>query len=233
MPGVDRRPVGRHVGRVDDVLDRERYAVQRTARPLRVARTCLREYVPRIDVRRGLDGSSRASTRARQSSASFTADNFPDAISAAASAAEYDSSPSCVPPSSHWIPRVDDHLIVATDRHPRQPLEYLDDRRAVFLVESGGAAHVVDLLRKIGQEQRHAEPRGEARFEVLVLVGNVDRPARREVTGEEPGYPVLELHAVTGARAHDFVDLARVEPGLLAEHHRLRDGDGLVVQACC
>ena len=57
MPGVDGRAVlRRHVAGVDDVLDRDRNAVQRTARLLRVPRACIRQHLLRIDVRPRLHG---------------------------------------------------------------------------------------------------------------------------------------------------------------------------------
>ena len=42
--------------------------------------------------------------------------------------------------------------------------------RAVFFVQAGGAAHLVDLLAQTGHQQRHAERLGVAGFQFLVLV---------------------------------------------------------------
>src|SRR6185503_3797368 len=44
------------------------------------------------------------------------------------------------------------------DLNSGEPFEHLDDRRAVFFVEPLGAAHLVDLLRQVGEEERHPEP---------------------------------------------------------------------------
>src|SRR5260370_6773961 len=51
-------------------------------------------------------------------------------------------------------------FLAATDRHAGHLLEDLDDRRAVLFVEPGGAGHLIDLLRQVGEQQRHAEPFG-------------------------------------------------------------------------
>src|SRR5439155_836293 len=67
---------------------------------------------------------------------------------------------------------------LALHLHPREPLEHLHDREAVFLVEPGRARHLVELLRDVRQQQRHTELLGERGLELLVLVGDVDRPAR-------------------------------------------------------
>src|ERR1700730_16941108 len=93
-------------------------------------------------------------------------------------------------------------------------LEQLDDRRAVLFVEPLGARHLIYLLRHIGEQQRQAEPRGKRRLELLVLVRNVDRAARREVALQHARHPVLELHRGTGADPDHLIDLVRVEPGL-------------------
>lgn len=36
--------------------------------------------------------------------------------------------------------------VIAADSHSGQPLKYLDNGRAIFFVEPGSAAHLVDLL---------------------------------------------------------------------------------------
>ena len=60
-------------------------------------------------------------------------------------------------------------LFAVTHLHAGELLEHLDDCRAVFLVEPLGAAHLVDLLRQIGEKERHAKALGERGFEFLVL----------------------------------------------------------------
>src|ERR1700730_1800809 len=47
--------------------------------------------------------------------------------------------------------------VVVADRHSGHALKHLHDRSAVFFVEPGGAGHLVDLLRHVGEQQRHAE----------------------------------------------------------------------------
>ncbi len=51
----------------------------------------------------------------------------------------------------------------------RELLQHLHDRRAILLVEPGGARHVVDLLAHVRQQERRAELLSERRLELLVL----------------------------------------------------------------
>jgi site-specific DNA recombinase len=83
-------------------------------------------------------------------------------------------------------------------------------------------AHLVDLLAQIRHQQRYTKRLGVAGLQFLILVRNIDRPARHEVAREHARHAVLELHAVAGAHADDLKNLARVEPGLLraARHDR-------------
>src|SRR6516225_11418475 len=115
--------------------------------------------------------------------------------------------------------------VVPANSYADHTFEYLDDGGAVFLIESGGPAHLVDLLAQIRHQQWYTKRLGVAGLQFLVLVRNINRPARREVAREHARHAVLELHAVAGAHADDLKNLARVEPGLLAEHQRLRDRD--------
>jgi hypothetical protein len=76
--------------------------------------------------------------------------------------------------------------LFAADLHPRKPLVHLDERRAVFLAESSGAPHLVDLLGHVGEEERYAEALRESRFEFLVLERYVERAARRPIVNGAP-----------------------------------------------
>src|SRR5499427_8397177 len=116
--------------------------------------------------------------------------------------------------------------VVPTNSYADHTFEYLDDGGAVFLIEPGGPAHLVDLLAQIRHQQRYTKRLGVAGLQFLVLVRNIDRPARREVAREHARHAVLELHAVASADTDDLKNLARVEPGLFAEHQRLGDRDG-------
>ena len=102
-----------------------------------------------------------------------------------------------------------------------QPLEHLEDGRAVLLVEAGRARHLVDLLGEVREQERHAELLGEGGLELLVLEVDVDAAARREVPREHLRRPVLEGVARAGAHPDHIVDRLGIEPGLDAHHERL------------
>src|SRR5438477_6680902 len=125
------------------------------------------------------------------------------------------------PPRSAVAPELVNDTIAASllfaavaDSNAGQLLEYLDDCRAVFFVEALGARHLIDLLRHIGEQKGHAKPFGKRRLQLLVLVRNVDRAARREVALQHAWHPVLELHRRASADSDHLIDLLRIEPGL-------------------
>ncbi len=109
---------------------------------------------------------------------------------------------------------------------PGQPLEHLDHRRPVFLVEASGARHLVDLLADVGQQERHPELLGKGRLQLLVLERDVHGTARAEVAGQDLRHACVEREAVPRAHAHHVVDHAGVEAGLDPHDQRLAHGDG-------
>src|SRR6185437_4703821 len=74
--------------------------------------------------------------------------------------------------------------VVPANSYADHTFEYLDDGGAVFLIEPGGPAHLVDLLAQIRHQQWYTKRLGVAGLQFLVLVRNIDRPARREVARE-------------------------------------------------
>src|SRR5262249_61501290 len=57
----------------------------------------------------------------------------------------------------------------AADGDAGEPLEDLDDGEAVFLVESGRAGRLVELLRHVGEKQWDTQLLGERRLQLLIL----------------------------------------------------------------
>ena len=96
-----------------------------------------------------------------------------------------------------------------------------------FLVEPGGAGHLVDLLRHVGEQQRHAEVLSNVVSSSWSLYEMSIVPPGTKLRASMRGTRFSNCALLPGTDAHDLIDLVRVEPGLDAVDERLGDRHGL------